>query len=376
MPRFAEMLEVAYKKKGHVVELWSPKPWCYRLMPSGKLSKWAGYIDQFFLFPIVVKGRLRHCPRDTLFVFCDQALGPWVPLISQRAHVVHVHDLLALRSALGELPENPTALTGRIYQRYIRRGFRKARYFVSVSKKTREDLHRAGGVRPIISEVIYNGLNYPYAPMEKVVAEDAIRATGHAGLEQGFLLHIGSNQWYKNLAGVISIYVHYAQLESQPLPLLCVGAQPKGTIKNLPLSLPNGGRIVFINSLNARTLQAVYSLARALIFPSLEEGFGWPLIEAQACGCPVITTDAPPMNEVAGGSAVYIPRLHRESSIDTWAVHGASALRELLNEADMDKLRRRENGFIWANLFEPERAIDSYLRVYREVLARFENCHD
>jgi len=89
------------------------------------------------------------------------ALGPWVPVVRDRPHVVHVHDLLALRSALGEIPENPTSITGRIYQRYIRRGFQKARHFVSISRKTQADLHRVGGVSAITSEVVYNGLNFP-----------------------------------------------------------------------------------------------------------------------------------------------------------------------------------------------------------------------
>jgi glycosyltransferase involved in cell wall biosynthesis len=53
-------------------------------------------------------------------------------------------------------------------------------------------------------------------------------------------------------------------------------------------------------------LQALYSGALAMLFPSREEGFGWPIVEAQACGCPVAITDRRPMNEVAGGAAILI----------------------------------------------------------------------
>jgi len=98
------MLKAAYEARGHSVEVWAPSAKVYNWVPSGRLSK---------------MGRLRgsipavshddaQCrdsqAKDTLFVFCDQALGPWVPVVRDRPHVVHVHDLLALRSALGEIP--------------------------------------------------------------------------------------------------------------------------------------------------------------------------------------------------------------------------------------------------------------------------------
>jgi len=148
------------------------------MFPRGRLSKWAGYVDQYLLFPMWVRKALVGVPQDTLFVFCDQALGPWVPLVKNRPHVVHVHDMLALRSALGDVPENPTSATGRIYQRYIRRGFRRARHFISISGKTRDDLHRFGGISPVTSEIVYNGLNYPFAPLAFEDSERTLRNVG------------------------------------------------------------------------------------------------------------------------------------------------------------------------------------------------------
>jgi hypothetical protein len=162
MPRFTRMLEEAYIVRGHNVQVWSPQPKFHKIFSQGKLSKWAGYIDQYLLFPYWVRTQLKHQSIDTLYVFCDQALGPWVPLVKNIPHVVHAHDLLALRSALGDIPENPTSWTGKLYQRYIRHGFKQAQHFISVSNKTREDLLRFGQVKPLTSEVVYNGLNYPY----------------------------------------------------------------------------------------------------------------------------------------------------------------------------------------------------------------------
>ena len=281
--------------------MWSPQAKLHRLFAGGKYAKWAGYIDQYLLFPMRVRKELKSIPADALFVFCDQALGPWVPLVKSRPHVVHAHDLLALRSALGDVPENPTSFTGRTYQRYIRRGFRQARHFISASKKTRDDLHRFGGVNPESSDVVYNGLNFPFGPMLKEEARDVLRAAGFPEAPHGVLLHIGGGQWYKNQAGVIAMYAHYAAQEAHPLPLWCISPKPNAAVRSALGKLGEKGQVSFMQNLPSRTIQAAYCYADAFLFPSLAEGFGWPLIEAQACGCPVITTDAAPMNEVGGG---------------------------------------------------------------------------
>ncbi|MEO6722051.1 MAG: hypothetical protein ABIN67_16920, partial [Ferruginibacter sp.] len=131
MPRFASMLADGMKQRGHTVEIWSPRPFFFRMSLFGKLRKWMGYLDQYLLFPLEVRLRLKKNKHQELYVFSDQALGPWVPLVSKYPHVIHCHDFLAQRSALGEIPENNSPWTGKRYQAYIRRGFRKGENFIS-----------------------------------------------------------------------------------------------------------------------------------------------------------------------------------------------------------------------------------------------------
>jgi glycosyltransferase involved in cell wall biosynthesis len=370
MPRFAQMLKEAFEARGHHVEMWSPRPMLFKRFPRGWMSKWAGYVDQYVFFPRWVCKALTRVPADTLFVFCDQALGPWVPLVEDRPHVVHAHDFLALRSALGDVPENPTSLTGRIYQRYIRRGFRHARHFISISTKTREDLHRFGEVAPLTSEVVYNGLNFPYAPMALDDADRILSAAGLTPPPAGLLLHVGGGQWYKNLSGVIAIYARYAAQTASPLDLWCVSPEPNALVRTMLSTVPKSGNVRFLSNLDGATMQALYSRAEAFLFPSLAEGFGWPLIEAQACGCPVITTDEAPMNEVAGAAACYLPRLRSASEMDAWAKNGADVLINLLAEPASAKSARRQQGQAWVRRYDANRAVEEYLAIYRSVADR------
>ncbi len=371
MPRFANMLQSAYSARGLEVRRWAPRAFFRNLFRNELARKWAGYLDQYVLFPVWVRRRLKHLSADTLFVFCDQAMGPWVPLVASRPHIVHAHDLLALRSALGDITENPTSLTGRIYQRFIRRGVRRARNFISISYKTRDDLHRFMGISPPVSEVVYNGLNYPYSRLDAELAQQTLAAAGLPVESRGMLLHIGGGQWYKNLRGVIALYGRYAASHSHPLPLWCVSPPPRGAVTDALSKLPASGRVSFFQNLENRTLQAAYSHARALLFPSLEEGFGWPLIEAAACGCPVLTTNQPPMNEVAGPQAAYVPRLQPEQDLDSWATQAARILESLLSRPEAERKADARQAATWAERFKPDHAIDRYLEIYRQIVAAY-----
>ena len=103
---FVRMLATACQARGHNVQVRQPKGALQQRARGTAAAKWAGYVDQYLLFPRELRRLALADAADTLYVFCDQALGPWVPAVAHRPHVVHCHDLLALRSALGEVAEN------------------------------------------------------------------------------------------------------------------------------------------------------------------------------------------------------------------------------------------------------------------------------
>jgi glycosyltransferase involved in cell wall biosynthesis len=369
MPRFASMLCDAFTARGHEVAVWAPRPCVYRWLPAGRWSKWLGYVDQFVIFPAWVRRELQRGDHtNTLFVFMDQALGPWVPLVAERSHVVHCHDLMALRSALGLIEEKRTSWTGRVYQRYIRAGFQRAKHFICVSENSREELVRFGGVRADTLEVVYNGLNQPFAPIDAQTAHQTLIDAGLPIEADGLLLHVGGGQWYKNTEGVIRLYGAYAARHARPLPLYMVSPAPSESVRAALATVPPQGRVRFCQNVADPCLRALYSVAKALIFPSLDEGFGWPIVEGLASGCPVLTTGRAPMTEVGGSAAHYLPRL-APHAMDAWATAAAEVLEDVLTSPAEVRSARQAEGFKQAAKFQGELAIDRYLEVYEHVLA-------
>ncbi len=371
MPRFAGMLKQAYLERGYAVAAWSPKAVFHRWLNIGGLGKWAGYIDQYIVFPIWVRNALRHETADTLFVFCDQALGPWVRLVADRPHAIHCHDFLALQSALGEYPEHRPRLPGRLYQYFIRHGFRSGKFFISVSHNSQKELSRFLLEPPLISQVVHNGLNFNFSPLPATTALNELSNVLTTITEQGMLVHVGGNVWYKNRIGVVRIYAEYCKKTDHPMPLWMVGDSPTPGLRALAKAVAPKGKVYFLSGLSNRQLQAVYSLSKGLIFPSLAEGFGWPIAEAMACGCPVLTTGAAPMTEVGGSAVTYIPVMPQGEGVHEWASSAADALIGMLNAPTEHKEQMRENGFEQVRLFNADKAITAYENIYHRIMACF-----
>jgi glycosyltransferase involved in cell wall biosynthesis len=369
MPRYARMLADGMIRRKHEVQVWSPPALlCQLPFPAG-LKKWAGYIDQYVMFSLKLRNQLKYCSSDTLFVLADQALGPWMPIIVDRPHVVHCHDFLAQRSAKGEFPENRVKITGRIYQALIRRGYRRAKHFIAISKNTQQDLFYFLKSKPLISRVVYNGLNQSFSPGDKRKNRIELEEEIDLDLSEGFILHVGGNQFYKNRKGVIKIYEAWRELSKRKIPLLMIGAVPTGELKDLSNKSPFSGDIHFLCNISDDVLMLAYKAASLLLYPSLEEGFGWPIAEAMASGCLVVTTNKAPMNEVGGDSCFYIRR-HYESkeSLEDWAIDGAREVEKVLHLPESDRHHWLALGFNNAKRFNTEDALDQIEQVYQRIL--------
>ncbi len=364
MPRYARMLEQGMRERGHEVAVCTAKPFFYKLPVPVSVKKWMGYLDQYILFPIMFK--LGRKSENTLYVFADQALGPWIPLVQNKPHVIHCHDFLAQRSALGEVEENKTSKTGRWYQHFIRWGYQHGRYFISISKSTQQDLHRLLQTKPLVSEVVYNGLNQKFIPGKPFNIRAELSEELKIDLHSGYILHVGGNQFYKNRIGVLEIFEAFTAQTKDSIPLLLIGSIPTKTLLDKKEKMHFKDRVYFLQGLSDETLKKIYQGASVMLYPSLEEGFGWPIAEAHASGCPVITTHKAPMSEVGGDSVLYVIR-RTEKNVDDFINDGVTGLKRVMSWSPQEREDFVNKGLINAKRFETNHALNEIEKVYKKV---------
>lgn len=368
MMRFTSYLSIGMQAREHEVQIWSPRASFFKLPLPQFIKKWMGYIDQYILFKFWVFKKIKNCPSDTLFIFTDQALGPWVPWIGDRPHVIHCHDFLAQRSALGQIKENATKWAGRQYQAYIRRGYQRGRNFVSVSKKTQIDLHQFLLKSPSISEVVYNGLNQTFLPGDFNAARVVLELKTGIDLTGGYVLHIGGNQWYKNRVGVIEIYNAFRLENELALPLLLIGQQPSVSLLEIYLSSPYKNDIHFLDNIEDELLKVAYVGATLFVFPSLAEGFGWPIAEAMASGCLVITTEEDPMKEVAGNAGFLIPRKpYNKDEIRLWAREAGKVIDAVVKLSVEERSEEVKRGIENSKRFDADITLNKIELIYQAI---------
>lgn len=301
MLRYADYLERELTRRGHDVRRIQPRVRAARLVPQGNpLRKWLGYIDKFALFARDLPSAVSDAE---VIHICDHSNSPYLSRLERKPRVITCHDALAIRSGLGEFQQNPTGWSGRRLQHWILKSLPKATLMLCVSEKTRQDFDRLLA-NPVPSTVVWHGLNWNYqsAPASEV---ESVRA--RLGLDGEYLLHVGSNQWYKNRLGVLKIFAELKKFERFRATKLVMAGRPFTPAMSEFCGDAMLADVVPVLGPENATLQALYTGALAFVFPSLEEGFGWPILEAQACGCMVFAADRAPLTEVAGDGAIYLP---------------------------------------------------------------------
>ncbi len=352
MRRYAEWLDRVLGERGHRVTIARPRPFFSRLSRHPGLGKFLGYLDKYVLFP----PRLRRVARgQDLVHVLDHSNSMYLRTVRGTPNLITCHDVLAIRSARGDFPDHPTRWSGRLVQKWVLSGLRSARHIVCVSARTAADLKSLIGETGAMVRVIPNALNWNYSPGAGMPEGLCARL----GLRPGerFLLHVGGNQWYKNRAGVVRIFARLVRhVEFASARLILAGKPWTSALRDVVRQERIADRVIEATGLSNEDLQALYSHAAALLYPSLAEGFGWPIIEAQACGCPVITSCRPPMSEVAGEAAILI------DPSDAGAAAGVIC-------AGMERRDElRAAGFRNARRFNEATIVRQYCALYGEVL--------
>jgi glycosyltransferase involved in cell wall biosynthesis len=367
MRTFADQIAIGMRKRGHTVEEITANSLLSRFAPSRAIAKWFAYIDMFVFFPPLLWWRLSRLQRSTLCVVVDQALGPWIPLVAKRPHFVHVHDLLSLEAALGLQPFHRLGMSGRLYQFWIRHGFIHASFFLSVSNATRIGLERQLQRKPVFSQLLLNPLMKRFRPMDASAAIKAIKQVHPRLSVEPFLFHIGRN-WYKNRRGLLQIW-EQLHTQSHQVHLVLVGSLEDDLYSWVRIRPHLHPFLHVLDHASDDMVLALYNHAAALLFPSHAEGFGWPILEALACGCPVITTGRPPMSEVGGDAAAYIDPYPSDPADQLlWSLTASKKVVELLNREEPVQEECRQRGLTWVKQFELDSWLDHLESTYLSAL--------
>ena len=312
MVRSANLFYEVLTERGFKVILLRPREIAGKLtyfLPN--LKKLLGFFDKFILFPceLIFLSYVRAKEND-VFHIVDQSNAMYSFLLSGRPYVITCNDVLSIRSARGEISDNRVSFAGKLFQALVVCGLRRASRIICISQNTALELLPLVKKAKCKVSVALMPLNFNFYPVTR--AEALLELTDlpqirQVGEQSKFILHVGGNHWYKNRIGVCNIFKSLVQLrvESNALPifLLMAGESPSKDLLKFCNDNP-GLDIRFIVNPTNKQVRALYRLATVFLFPSLQEGFGWPIAEALACGCPVVTTSNPPMTDVGGDAAI------------------------------------------------------------------------
>lgn len=292
-------------------------------------------------------------PPDLLFIPAHV-----MPLACRVPTVVTVHDL-----GYRFFPEAHPRLARWYLEWSTRRHTRLAVRVIADSEATRRDLIRQYGADPERVAVVYPGRDEALTRQDDPAHWTRVRA--RYGIPGDYLLYLGTLQPRKNLVRLLQAFAGLLAAEPSAAGLSLVLAGGRGWhaahVEHWIERLDLVGRVVLTGYVAETDKAALLSAALALVYPSLYEGFGLPLLEAMACGTPILTSNISSLPEVAGPAAVLVDPLSVESITEGMArLIRDPALRAHLVQQGYLQLHR----FAWdqaaAQLWQVFEAVMSY----------------
>ena len=266
--------------------------------------------------------------------------------------VVTMHDLIFLR-----YPEFYKKIDRKIYESVYRSSCQNATKIIAISNQTKADLIHYFGIQPEKIEVIYQTCNNCY--YEKVPEEGKLVVREKFGLPDQFILCVGTIEKRKNQLAILKAVIG----EKLDIPVVILGRPgPKEYFEEIKRFIVETGiqnQVMFIHNSNTSELQAIYQMAQVMVYPSFFEGFGLPVLEAQASGCPVITSNLSSLPEAGGDGAIYVD----PSDISNIG----KSMRKLLYDNILQN-KMITKGYANAELFSEKTTADKLMKLYQEVI--------
>jgi glycosyltransferase involved in cell wall biosynthesis len=350
------LLEAARSVDPSTVELAATSVLSDRLpaaLAAGRVGKVVRDVERFILTPAALAARNAGISAGIAHI-ADPGNAVYLGVIRHRASVVTVHDMIPYLCLAGRLGGFRPSRSGRWLMRRILARLARVDRIVCISDCTRRDLLELADVDAARVVTIPNAVLEPMAPAS---ADECAARRAELGLpaDAPLVLHVG-HTFYKNRTAVLEVL---ARIRAQrgDVHFVLVGALTPEMVRHAArLGLaPNVHFVPFVAPVR---MAALYSTASLLLFPSLYEGFGNPVLEAQLCGTPVVCSDTGSLPEVAGTGA----RLFAPADVDGMAQAALELLDDARAAADL-AARGRQN----AARFSRDAWFAAHVGTYREL---------
>jgi glycosyltransferase involved in cell wall biosynthesis len=356
MRLYAENLVRGLSARGFEVrDVAAPAPPAPAPLPRS-LRRVEAYLARYWRQP----RRLRGLQAD-LYHVVDHANAHWLRVLPAQRSVVTCHDLILLKLAAGQIRwrGRRPAIATRAF-RWSVAHLPLARAVLCVSESTRRDALELLGCAPERLHLIPQGLDPAFRPLARDEARARFGGRVGWGDWPATLLHVGPPSFYKNLEGLLEALALLPPPWRERVHLVKAGDDFTDAQRRLAERRGLAERIHYVGALALADLVLLYNSVDALVFPSLYEGFGWPPLEAMACGTPVVSSDRGGLREVvADASCLVDPEDPRDLARGVVQVLEDAALREVLRRRGSERAR----AFSW------ERAFERIQAVYAAVLA-------
>jgi glycosyltransferase involved in cell wall biosynthesis len=274
------------------------------------------------------------------------------PLFCPSPSVITIHDLAFL-----SFPQTFRRLNRAYLTWATRVSARRATRILAVSEATKQEIVRLLGIPPERIVVTYDACEERFAPPDPAALEAFRR---RAGLPERFILFVSTLEPRKNVPTLLDAYARIAG--STDAPLIIGGG--KGWLYDAIFAkaeaLGLGDRVRFVGFIASEDLPLWYAAATVFTLPSLYEGFGMPLLEAMACGTPVVTTTSSSLPEVVGDAGITVPPTDADAL--------GAALLQVLSDAEL-RADMRERGLRQAQRFSWRTTAEHTLKAYQDAAA-------
>lgn len=338
---------------------------------TDRLDSWAGEADvktksaqQHFEWAyrrrVAISTALRRIGADLVHLATPDAtpLGMWTTRCKK---LVTCHDLIDLRWPDHYLPPKKG---GKLFGPLIlRRRYRSADHVVAISEESKRDLQRFLGVSPDKITRVYNAIDHArWSPVDDGRDAEVVAARGL--VDRRYLVYVGDLDWRKNLEGMLFGLAHARRAGARDVKLVHCGflsADKRERFERMAAEAGVHDAVALLGFVSDEDLASLYRRSLAHLFVSRDEGFGLTVVEAMACGAPVITTRGGSLGEVAGDDALLC------DPEDQPAI--GRAILALAQDAALSE-RLRAAGVARAARFTVERNARETLAVYRKLVGR------